>query len=685
MIAFSHTKHGNELLNLLLSANRYLSLQELGEHLKLSRRSVFYVLKKVNTELEESNLDPIQQIRNIGYYLTPSTASYLNENKSSSNFKLELKLNRFQRQQFIVWKLINCEKVSLFTITSTFKISKNTAICDLKNINTKLKKYGLKLVKSKEGRKIQGEEVLQRNWVYEQLSKHNSLIYSQLPNDPSKLSQINAYLHQLEKATGNYLTDDALMTTSTFILWYLNRVKNPDNLLVDIHENYGFKDSKGLNCTKNFLSENGILNESEAHYLMKIINSSQFSKINQEDLTIKKLIPITRAIVDRFNQLAGVDIPPENLEISLTTHLFSTYNRVKYNISYKHPNLEQIEVEYHQLFTLTKYAIKYFEDFISRRLSNDEIALIALYFGSELRKLEEKKLLKETPEVFIVCSSGIGTSTALKQELHSRYPLINFSSPMSVVQYESSSLLNVKLIISTIDLRKRKDIPIIQVSAIPNESDWNRITQALSKVGLNSTKKSQINTENLLDIISNYARIENVSGLKKSLENYFNKVENTKNITPKNNTELRDLVFESHLMIYKEDLDWEKAIHLTYEPLIRENIVSERYINEIINLTKNHGPYMVLGKGIMLAHAKPSDGVISLGLSVFLSKHSIYIPNLKGKKTAKVNLIIGLAPVDSVSHLKALSNLTNKIQDSNWLDSIYKCTNKKQLKELLLI
>jgi mannitol operon transcriptional antiterminator len=685
VIGFSHTKHGDELLNLLLSANRYLSLQELEDRLKLSRRSVFYVLKKVNTELEKSNLDPIQQITNVGYYLTPSTTSYLNKNKSSSDFKLQPKLNRDERQEFIIWKLINDEKVSLLTIISDLKVSKNTAISDLKNINNKLKKYGLKLIKSKEGRKLQGEESAQRNWVYEQLSKHNSLIYSQLPNDPSKLAQINTYLHQLEKSTGNYLTDDALMTTSTFILWYLNRIKNSNRLLIDVQENYDFKNSSGLRCTKEFLSENGISNESEAHYLIKIINSSQFSKINREDLTIKKLIPITRAIVDRFNQLAGVDIPPENLEISLTTHLLSTYNRVKYNIPYKHPNLDQIELEYHQLFNLTKYSITYFEEFISRHLSNDEIALIALYFGSELRKLEEKTLAKEEPDVIIVCSSGIGTSIALEQQLCSRYPLIKFSSPMSVLQYESSSLTGVKLVISTIDLHKRKDIPVIQVSAIPSSFEWDRITQALDNVGLNSTKNSQINTENLLDIISNYARIENVLGLKKSLESYFNQVKSNEELTAKNNIGLENLLFKSHIIICKENLSWEESIKLTYNPLTRENIVTERYINEIINLTKNHGPYMVLGKGIMLAHAKPSDGVNSLGISISFLKHGVYIPNLKGKKSVKVNLIIGLAPVDSVSHLKALSQLMNKIQDDNWLNSIYKCTNKKELEELLLV
>jgi len=684
MIHFSYTKHGDKLLNLLINADRYLSLQELQDRLKLSRRSVFYVLKKVNDELEQNNLDPIQRIGTTGYYLTPDNIAQLNKEQYLSDSTMEPKLNHLEREQLIIYKLINSEKVSLLTIASSLNISKNTAISDLKNVRSELKKYGLKLIKTKQGQELEGSEIAQRNWIYEQLSKHSEVIYNQLSNDPSKLSQVNTYLHQLEKITGNYLTDDALMTIITFILWYLNRTSNADNLLINTLENVRFEDSTDLKWTKEFLNKNGIINEAEANYLLKMINSSQFSKVNQQDLTIKKLIPITRAIVDRFNKVAGVTIPPKNLENSLTTHLLSTYNRVKCNISYKHPILKQIEVEYHQLFSLTRYSVYYFEKFISMRLSNDEIALIALYFGSELRKLEEKTFENEKPDVIVVCSSGIGTSIVLEQQLRSRYPLIKFSSPMSVIQYESSSLSGVKLVISTIDLLARKQIPVIQVPAIPNIHEWNIITQTLAKVGLNNEKESKINIENLLDIVSNYARIEDVNSLKKALENYFNQIKSGKKLTAENNIGLQDLLFESHIIIHKQKLNWDEAVKITYAPLIKEDIVKYRYIDEIINLTKIHGPYMVLGKGIMLAHAKPSNGVNSLGICLALFKHAVYIPTLKDKETAKVNLIIGLAPVDSVSHLTALSQLMDKIQDDNWIASVYKCNNKKQLKELIL-
>lgn len=680
MIHFSKIKHGDELLNLFVSTNRYLSIEELQNRLKLSRRSIFYVIKKVNIELEKKGIEHVQRIGGAGYYLTPDSVDKLRESKLVSNRSSNFVLGRLERKNLIIWKLINNEVVSLLKIAELLNISKNTAIKDMKNVTESLKRYGLKLVKSKDGRKIEGPEELQRNWVYGQLSMHSSLVYSQLANDPIKLSEINTYLNSFEKATGNYLTDDAIMITSTFILWYLNRVKNEEKLMtcnLDGDENRKYA---GFRCTKQFLSSNGILSDAEACYIVKMINSSQFSKINREDITIKKLIPITRATVDRFNQVSGVSIPPENLEISLTTHLLSTYNRVKYNILYKHPNLRQIEDEYNRLFTLTRYSVKYFEEFISRSLSDDEIALIALYFGSELRKLEEKTLKKEKIDVFVVCSSGIGTSIALEQQLKVRYPQVKFSSPMSVLKYESSSLSGIKLVISTIDLQERKHIPVIQVSAIPDQMEWGNITKAIYKSGLSTGKKSSVNVENIIDVISNYARIEDVSGLKKSLDNYFSNQKQDETFKSRDNFDLSDLMSCNHISICTKSILFDEAVKMAYKPLLEENKIEDRYVEEIISLTKEHGPYMVLGKGIMLAHAKPSDGVNSIGMCLMLLKQCVEIPQIKNDKSVKVKLIVGLAPVDSVSHLKALSNLMSKIQNYEWLDSIYKCNTLKELR-----
>lgn len=46
MIRFSKLKHGDDLLNLLATSDKFVPVNNLMEGLDLSRRSVFYLIKK---------------------------------------------------------------------------------------------------------------------------------------------------------------------------------------------------------------------------------------------------------------------------------------------------------------------------------------------------------------------------------------------------------------------------------------------------------------------------------------------------------------------------------------------------------------------------------------------------------------------------------------------------------------
>ncbi|GAB7169313.1 hypothetical protein TUA1478L_13090 [Lactiplantibacillus plantarum] len=52
-------------------------------------------------------------------------------------------------------------------------------------------------------------------------------------------------------------------------------------------------------------------------------------------------------------------------------------------------------------------------------------------------------------------------------------------------------------------------------------------------------------------------------------------------------------------------------------PLLEDYSVEKNYIDQIIHLTESNGPYMVIGSGVMLAHAAPRDGVNNLGATFF--------------------------------------------------------------------
>lgn len=65
--------------------------------------------------------------------------------------------------------------------------------------------------------------------------------------------------------------------------------------------------------------------------------------------------------------------------------------------------------------------------------------------------------------------------------------------------------------------------------------------------------------------------------------------------------------------IYAED--WEDAIKKTSKLLLDRGAIGQSYVDAMIRVIKENGPYIVISKHIALAHARPEYGVKEMGLS----------------------------------------------------------------------
>lgn len=54
---------------------------------------------------------------------------------------------------------------------------------------------------------------------------------------------------------------------------------------------------------------------------------------------------------------------------------------------------------------------------------------------------------------------------------------------------------------------------------------------------------------------------------------------------------------------------WEEAVKLSVQPLIDSGAVTEKYYDNIIASTEEHGPYYVLMPGMAMPHAMAGEGV----------------------------------------------------------------------------
>lgn len=136
LIKFSKYKHGNELLNTLEQSDSFIPVSDLITTLGLSRRSVFYLIKKVNKELDDHELFGITNVQNMGYYLPDETIQELQSIRRAPVFT---GLTYNQRVLVITFLLISRSNSSLSYLSSYLSVSRNTIIRDLSAIETTLK------------------------------------------------------------------------------------------------------------------------------------------------------------------------------------------------------------------------------------------------------------------------------------------------------------------------------------------------------------------------------------------------------------------------------------------------------------------------------------------------------------------------------------------------------------------
>lgn len=684
MINFSSTKHANELLTEFINHDGFLTFSQIENSLKIKRRSIFYLIKQINTELENHDQYPIDNIHGQGYRLNPSTIDFIinsfNSNQSYSiidattgKFKFP-KLPSNKRQHLIGIILISRQSTSLSNLMIIFNASKNTIIHDLRVLNNELKQhYDLSITNTPKGKEIVGLETSQRRFVFENLP---TLIETcSISTDDRIDHEIIQHLSLFQRITGNYYTDEADAKLAGFLTWYLHRIKDSHHLITNAPLP---SDELKNTWVQSFLHDFNITPNQEESFLVPLLTSQPLRSVNHHEPIIKKLTPITKAIIDNFNHIALTDVTKSNPKLikNLTQHLATAYYRITNNYSATNPLTTQIITEYPLTYNFTKQAIAPFEKLVNAIIPKDEIALIATYFAGSMRRIDLKPSITRN-QVMIVCSSGIGTSQLLLNNLTNLFPAINFTGPISLFQLESRELDKTSLIISTIDLPNKYDrIPSITVPPIISEDTYHQIKSKLVQLQLLISDEKLTDIPTIIDIIANYTRIVDPTGLEKALTTYFSLGKTSLNLVENPSNTISPVIFTN---FSHQVLSWKDAIKVSCQRLIEQQIVTDQYPNAIIDLTNRYGDYMSIGHGILLAHASPKDGVNQYGLDFNYFHHPFSISD----ENKPIYLVVTLAPVDQTAHTPFLNALMTAINDKNWLNKLASLNGPHELVTLL--
>ena len=112
---------------------------------------------------------------------------------------------------------------------------------------------------------------------------------------------------------------------------------------------------------------------------------------------------------------------------------------------------------------------------------------------------------------------------------------------------------------------------------------------------------------------------------------------------------------------------WQESIYFAGKSLVQNGSIEQKYLDVIISQTMYYGPYMFITDKIMLAHAKPEDGVNKMDISMTIFKNPVFF-----KEGKKAEVIFVLAAEDHEKHLKILNDILKIAENSEKVEKLLK-------------
>ncbi len=136
---------------------------------------------------------------------------------------------------------------------------------------------------------------------------------------------------------------------------------------------------------------------------------------------------------------------------------------------------------------------------------------------------------------------------------------------------------------------------------------------------------------------------------------------------------------ESAIVIAAEAADWRAAVTLAAEALAASGAAKPSYAREMIRMIEEHGPYVVIAPGLVLAHARPGPDVIADGMSIVTLAKPVTFGH---PHNDPVSVVIGLAIVAADEHLAAVAAVANVFNDTSAIADVAAAASAAQVQRI---
>lgn len=683
-------KRSREILSQLITKTEYsqtMSIQDLAEMFKVSSRTIRYDIEQINDYLKENHLQPLN-LGKQGVINTQADITKARESLSEEGF-YSFKLSREERVCFsAVMMICSDDYITLSEIADQLFVSRSTIIQDLEHIKSFFRERHLYVLShSNKGLLLEGREIDKRNLLIDMIQSENSIFKAEpifqhltqclsknLKIDLEDISMIEKIINEAEHIYGRFLTDQSFVQLRNYFQLSLYRLRKAHYVEYGDDKNSKWDMAKGMiDQIQQFIVKE--IPDTEIYYVASVLNRMKYIKKTTSNKEIVKMQVITRNFIEKISKdihrnLQGDYIFYENL----INHLESTFSTLGDRFAINSV-VDEILQRYPEVKQATERNVYVFEEYVGRKLSEEEIAYIVVHICAAIERNKNETVRYS---VVLVCNGGIGTSQLLLARLEKFFHL-DVIDIIPAHDIENMNMDDVDAVISTISL-EGKGIEYIQVDPLLTDEDCIRVGEKLSKIHPKVSEKETISEENqdslksletIKDILEEDEEEIAIGKIKSVIESFFQK---------KEETTLSDLLPAQAIQIGVECSDWKGAIEASAKYLLKNGAINENYIKAMIKNVMENGPYIVVAPGFALPHEALNAGASKVGMSLIRLKTPVPF----GKKEMDpIEWVCCLSAINKETHLKAMFQLVNLFYNQSFRKQIKECKMGEEIYKII--
>lgn len=137
---------------------------------------------------------------------------------------------------------------------------------------------------------------------------------------------------------------------------------------------------------------------------------------------------------------------------------------------------------------------------------------------------------------------------------------------------------------------------------------------------------------------------------------------------------------KEHVAVNVKASNWEEAIRASGSLLLETGAITQEYIAQMIHSVKENGPYIVIGPGIAMAHARPSKAVHEDAISLAILDEAV---SFGSEQNDPVDLVFSFSATGTDAHLKLIEQLSSVLINEEKVEQLRHAQTKEDIFNLM--